>query len=172
VKRIELDKLASKESEFAFKYEPDELELDDDEVRFVGPLELNGKLRRESLQIKLEGALKAETEVFCDRCLKPVVVQVDTKFDVEYISSDLYDAAETLELHDEDLALSVFEGNRIDIDELAREQFYLALPTRVLCSENCLGLCSVCGINKNDAECSCETEEIDPRWAALKDLKF
>jgi uncharacterized protein len=99
-------------------------------------------------------------------------VRIDTKFEVEYISSDIYDAPETLELHDEDLALSVFEGNIINIDDLAREQLYLALPSRVLCDENCLGLCSVCGVNKNDVECSCEREEIDPRWAALKDLKF
>lgn len=172
VKKIELDKLISKESDFAFKYEPDELDLSDDEVRLVGPLELNGKLRRSDSQLKLEGSLRAQTEVVCDRCLKAVIVKIDTEFAVEYISSDFYDAAETLELHEDDLALSIYEGNKIDVDDLAREQLYLALPTRILCDDNCLGLCPVCSANKNDVKCSCETEEIDPRWTALKDLKF
>src|SRR5215213_1677197 len=79
--------------------------------------------------------------------------------------------AENVELQAEDLILSAYEGDAVDLDELVREQILLALPSRHLCREDCKGLCQKCGANLNDAPCSCEQGEVDPRWAALADLK-
>jgi DUF177 domain-containing protein len=73
-------------------------------------------------------------------------------------------------LQKEDLALSVFDGETIDLDELVREQVLLAMPPRMLCAEECKGLCPVCGEDRNSQECACETKEIDPRWAGLAGL--
>jgi uncharacterized protein len=52
-----------------------------------------------------------------------------------------------------------------------REQFYLALPMKPLCSEGCKGLCAMCGTNLNKGSCDCKREWEDPRLAALKELK-
>ena len=60
----------------------------------------------------------------------------------------------------------------IDIDELVREQVLLAVPERSLCQEDCKGLCPTCGADRNLKECGCESVEADPRWAALKNLRF
>lgn len=159
-------------SEFAFEYEPDKLILDDEEVRLVSPLELSGKVIKGSAQVELKGKIKTTAAIQCDRCLSEVVVNIENEFDVTYVPDSIYDAANKLELQDDDLTLSVFGGDAIDVDELAVEQFYLALPTRVLCREDCQGLCPKCAVNKNNESCSCEVKEIDPRWGALKDLKL
>ncbi len=80
-------------------------------------------------------------------------------------------ADENVELQKDDLIRSVYEGDAVDLDELVREQILLALPTRTLCREECKGLCPECGANLNAGECDCAQKEIDPRWAALADLK-
>ena len=68
------------------------------------------------------------------------------------------------------MALSVLEGDAIDVDEVTKEQILLAVPTRSLCNDDCKGFCPTCGADKNAGECGCEAKEIDPRWAALKNL--
>jgi uncharacterized protein len=62
-------------------------------------------------------------------------------------------------------------GDQLDLEPLARDAVLLDLPQVPLCSEGCLGLCPVCGINRNEASCSCETETVDPRWAPLDALR-
>jgi uncharacterized protein len=65
----------------------------------------------------------------------------------------------------------VFDGEAIDVDEIVKEQILLAVPTRMLCRDECKGICPQCGIDKNTGDCQCVTDETDPRWAALKNLK-
>lgn len=169
--RIELDNLVSRESSFAREYKSDEFELEDD-VRLAEPLKINGMLYKSDTQVELKGSIKTVAEVACDRCLTKVIVPVESEFDALYVPETFYKDASNHELNDEELNVATFDGQTIAIDELAREQFYLALPDRNLCKEDCLGLCPKCAVNKNTTSCSCEEKEIDPRWAALKDLKF
>jgi len=70
-----------------------------------------------------------------------------------------------------DLDLFPFDGEKIDLEPLFREQFVLAIPYAPLCREDCKGLCPQCGIDRNTGTCSCE-KPIDPRLAALKGLKL
>jgi uncharacterized protein len=102
--------------------------------------------------------------------LKPVAVAVDSKFDVEYVTAEDYQAQQALELTEADLNLSIFDGEGLEIDELVKEELLLAVPDHVICSEACRGMCAVCGVDKNSVECECETREIDPRWSGLKQL--
>ena len=71
----------------------------------------------------------------------------------------------------EDLDVFAYDGERIDIEPLFREQFVRFVPYAPLCAEDCKGLCSQCGIDLNSGTCSCE-KPIDPRLAALKGLKL
>ena len=61
--------------------------------------------------------------------------------------------------------------DQIDLNELLREQFYLALPMKPLCRDDCAGLCSQCGTNLNTGTCQCTSQWDDPRLAPLKELK-
>jgi uncharacterized protein len=73
-------------------------------------------------------------------------------------------------VEDDDLDTSYYRDDCIDLNELLREQFYLALPMKPLCAEECRGLCSQCGSNLNLASCGCAPGWTDPRLAALKTI--
>jgi uncharacterized protein len=75
------------------------------------------------------------------------------------------------EVREEDLDVFPFDGEKIDLEPLFREQFVLAVPFAPLCREDCKGLCPQCGIDRNTGTCNCE-KPIDPRLAALKGLKL
>jgi len=170
--QIELDKQEGQSGRFAHTYEPDELVLDDEHARLVEPPQVSGRIRRSGHEVRLDGQITARAEVDCDRCLKRVSLPIETTFDVTYVPASDYVEAEAAELQEEDLGVSVYEDEVIDIDELVREQVLLTLPTRALCTDDCKGLCPVCGVNRNGTDCECEPHEVDPRWGALKDIKF
>lgn len=170
--RIELDKLEGQSARFAHTYEPEELVLDDEYARLVEPPRISGRVNRSGHDVRLRGQITARAEVECDRCLRQVTVPIETTFDVAYVPAADYVEGEAAELQEEDLGVSVYEDEAIDIDELVREQVLLTIPARALCVEDCKGLCPVCGVNRNEAACECEAAETDPRWGALKDIKF
>jgi len=169
--RIELDSLEGKEARFAYAYDDREFALDDERVRLAQPPEIRGRLIRVGNQVLLKGRLSARAQVDCDRCLKPVEVQVATEFSLPYVTAEDYESIHAAELEEADMALSVFDGAAIDIDDVVREQVLLAMPERALCREDCKGLCLVCGSDRNLQECDCEPKQIDPRLAVLKDLR-
>ena len=166
--RIELEKLEEKGNSFEHVYEPEEIVLDEEHARLIAPPEVRGRASRSGREVRLRGKLTARAEVDCDRCLKSVEIPIETDFDVTYVPAEDYAAAEEAALQEEDLSLSVFDGETIDLDELVREQVLLAMPSRALCGEDCKGLCPVCGQDRNQNPCDCHSQEIDPRWAGLK----
>ena len=68
------------------------------------------------------------------------------------------------------LETSYYRNDAIDLNELLREQFYLALPMKPLCGEACRGLCAQCGTNLNAGTCDCQPVWDDPRLSVLKGL--
>ena len=168
--RIELENLEGSKGDFAHVYQPDDLNPVDERVSLIAPAAVDGKVRLSRNQVFVNGHVETRAQVECDRCLKPIEVPVNTDFTLEYISNSDYQSSEAAELTEEELSVSVFDGEAIDVDEIVKEQILLAVPTRVLCREGCKGICPECGADKNTGECNCVTNEIDPRWAALKDL--
>jgi uncharacterized protein len=71
----------------------------------------------------------------------------------------------------DDLGLTEYSGDEIDLGQMMREQFYLALPMKPLCRQDCQGLCPVCGKNRNRETCSCESTWVDPRFEVLRNFK-
>ena len=66
--------------------------------------------------------------------------------------------------------LSFIDGYMLDVDKLIMDEIVVALPTKVLCKEDCKGLCSICGTNLNNHTCDCHKESLDPRMAAIQDI--
>jgi uncharacterized protein len=168
--RIELAGLESGKGTFAHAYAPGELVLEDERVRLLVPPNVSGELRLKGARVEVSGRLTARVQLECDRCLKPVELPVDSRFKLEYVTAEDYQAQQAVELTEEDLDLSVFDGEAIDLDELVTEELLLAIPDHVLCNDNCKGICPVCGKDRNSVDCNCETKEVDPRWAGLKEL--
>jgi uncharacterized protein len=71
----------------------------------------------------------------------------------------------------EEAEIGFYEGDGVELNDALREYVLLALPMRRLCSETCKGLCPVCGQNRNQQACQCQSEALDDRWAALKQLR-
>ena len=168
--RVELASLERQGGKFAHDYQPGELELNEARVTVVAPPRVAGRIQQSDSKVAVKGEVSAELQLECDRCLKSLFIPVTGAFEVEYVTPDIYRAGEAAELLDEDLSLSVFDGEVVDIDELVREQLLLALPAQVLCREECKGLCPECGADRNLADCKCQEAEIDPRWAGLKEI--
>jgi uncharacterized protein len=168
--QIELASLEGSDGGFAHTYEPGQLALNDDRVHLSHPLTVRGRVRQLGGKVEVQGQVNAEVEIDCDRCLKFVQTPIDTNFTVEYVTPQTYQASAGAELSESDMAVSIFDGEAIDVDELVSEQVLLVVPSRVLCHESCKGLCPMCGNDRNQSNCNCETVEVDPRWGALKEL--
>ena len=98
----------------------------------------------------------------CDRCAEDF--KREYSFEINKI------VVEKLENEDDDFDdFIVVENGVFDLDDYVYQEIQLFLPQKMLCSENCKGICSKCGKNLNKEECSCE-KEVDPRMAALLQL--
>jgi len=168
---IEIDKLFQTPKAFAAKFESSELEFDDDGLTLKSAVEVAGEASLKNSEVRLLGTVTAEIEVACDRCLMGVPKSVCQAFDAAFIPVTQDVRHPSVELAAADLSVGIYEGNVFDLREFAREQLLLSLDTRALCRENCKGLCPTCGVDLNAEACTCEREEVDPRWAALAHIK-
>lgn len=137
---------------------PGRLNLSEDLTLFGLKAEL--RLTRTSEGILLQGTSSTQLTTECTRCLRP------TEITFEVPLEELY----ALEPN-EQIEFEVDDDNAIDLAPLIREETLLNMPVKVHCQRDCLGLCPTCGQNLNDGNCDCESEQIDPRWAALAKLK-
>ena len=169
--RIELENLEGGKGDFAHVYQPDDLNPVDERVSLIAQAAVNGKVRLSGNEVFVNGHVETRAQVECDRCLKPVELPINADFTLEYIRDSDYESSEVAELTEAEMLVSVFDGKGIDVDEIVKEQILLAVPTRMLCGEDCKGICPQCGTDLNTGKCDCVTDDIDPRWAALKTLK-
>jgi Predicted metal-binding, possibly nucleic acid-binding protein len=148
-----------------------EIDLDTEFARLTSDVAVKGEVTKHIAQTDVRGEMATKVEIDCTRCLQPVAQELKIPFDVSFITPEYDTQAKEAELNKSDLEMAVFEGDKIDLTELVREQILLNLPEQTFCKENCKGLCPKCGGNLNLVDCKCEENEIDPRWAALQDLK-
>jgi DUF177 domain-containing protein len=124
---------------------------------------------RAGLDLFFRGSLDAQVQATCARCLEEYEFPLHHDFDFVLVPRAAAIAAAP-HLSADDLALSHYEGEEIDLTPLVHEQTILALPTRPLCREGCQGLCDQCGANLNTAPCACPPRTTEPRFAVLHHL--
>ena len=101
----------------------------------------------------------------CARCLE----EVSGVFELDFVRTVAAEGSITEEqLEEMDDAYVMIRDGKLDVDEALREELLVCFPMRLLCSEDCPGLCPKCGKPKKDGDCGCPTREIDPRLAVLK----
>lgn len=114
-------------------------------------------------EVVARGVVQGTLAQECRRCLEPV----DTPFDQELTIVFVADGSD-----DGDGSYAFDEGSsELDLSDAVREEVVLAVDPYVLCTPECKGLCPKCGINRNTGNCDCTEEHVDPRWAALRELK-
>ena len=127
---------------------------------------------RADAEVEMQGQLKATLSLTCDRCLVCYDFDVDTELQVLFKSvSSEYKHLKELECNVEELDSVILDEPVVDLDDVLRQQLYLALPLRNLCSEQCRGICARCGENLNVVECRCNHERQDLPFAVLAQLK-
>lgn len=99
--------------------------------------------------------------LICNRCLEDVPWECQIQFDKDYDKSDKND-----EWNQE----SFIEGNNLDVERLISSELLPKIPMKVLCKEDCKGICPVCGTNRNKKDCGCDQSVPDPRMAAIQDI--
>jgi uncharacterized protein len=156
---------------FSRTFQPEEVGPPEDAYRVVAPVRLDFEIHKDKDRFRLTGTVQTEFELTCSRCLEPYRLPVDATFDMRYHPAADMSLEPDREVPEEDLETSYYRDEQIDLNELLREQFYLALPMKPLCQEGCRGLCPQCGTNLNSGQCECSAGWEDPRLAPLKALK-
>jgi uncharacterized protein len=139
------------------------------DFEFQKPAEVRLGYRRSGRELFFYGRVLSHVIGHCGRCLEKYTFDVADDFSFVLVPKS--PMAAEVELNDEDLDLSFYEGDEVDVSPLVLEQIVLSLPTRPLCQESCRGLCPQCGINRNNESCSCVIDQGDPRLAVLRNLK-
>jgi uncharacterized protein len=168
---LNLAKIRTAEEHFERVYEPAQLGGENDVYTVVQPVSLTFDIRKDKDKFHLVGRVKTTLEMPCSRCLEPFTIDVDAPFDLRYQPHAEHHGAGEREVEADEMDTAFYENDEIDLGQLMEEQFYLSLPMKPLCQEDCKGLCSNCGTNLNKATCDCNTKWEDPRLEALKGLK-
>lgn len=115
--------------------------------------------------VELTGSTDMKIQIPCARCLDPVDVPFAISFEYEM------DLKQTAEEREADLnEMSFLEDMNLDTEQLISSEILVNWPIRVLCKDDCQGICSHCGVNLNRETCDCDTSELDPRMAAIRDI--
>lgn len=147
-----------------------EIDLDLPNARVASDVKIDGDLSKSAASTTLKGRLAGTLEIDCDRCLEPQQRPIDIELDLEFVPERSFGADDNLELQSGDMKIDALADEHIDTAQIAREQILLDVPQQFFCREDCQGLCQKCGANLNETDCGCSDTEIDPRWAALKNL--
>ncbi len=158
--------------------DPAELHLEG-ESDFV--LQPGGRLRAhveivDGTTVHVRGRLTGSVQLECGRCLERYAASADQELDLFYLPRSAQrpeeQEEEEVELSDREIVVGYYDGDRLDLGEVVREQIFLSLPFKRLCREDCRGLCPSCGQNRNARDCGCPPagEWEDPRLAPLRRL--
>jgi uncharacterized protein len=165
---LNLRKIRTAQEHFDKVYQPDALGPATDAYRIAEPVHLVFDIYKDKDQFRLVGAVKTRLELPCSRCLEPFSWPVDAEFDLRYQPHTQNSGEGEREVEEDDLTTAFYDNDEIDLGQLMQEQFYLSLPMKPLCSDDCKGLCPTCGTNLNRGACDCSNQWVDPRFDALR----
>ena len=113
-------------------------------------------------KLVITGQADVTLNIPCDRCLKEVEVPFSLDFE-KHVNLEAEDDKESDETN-------YIDGYNLDVDKLLYNEILIGWPMKVLCSEDCKGICSVCGQNLNEGTCDCEDTGLDPRMSVIRDV--
>jgi uncharacterized protein len=145
--------------------------VSDDEVyRLVAPITLGLDVLRDRDQFRLVGRVTTTLELTCCRCLETFQTPADESFDVMFLPHSEDAGEDDRKIEDDDTTTTFYRDHVIDLGQLMQEQFYLAVPMKPLCREDCRGLCANCGTDLNSGSCGCANTWHDPQLEVLRAL--
>jgi uncharacterized protein len=167
---LNLARIRAAQERFEKTYAPEAVTAEGDTFSVVAPAELAFDIFKDKDKFRLEGRVTSTLELPCGRCLEAYPLAVDAAFDLRYQPRSTNTGEGEQSVEEDDLTTAFYDNEEIDLGQLVREQFYLALPMKPLCRDECKGLCPQCGTNLNRGTCGCSPEWQDPRLAVLRTL--
>jgi uncharacterized protein len=161
--RIRISGLSNGLHDYKFSLDPSILGLDGN---FHSPVEIQAHLDKTARQILLKAEIQTSGEFQCDRCLDEFQQPLTAAFNLVY----LYDKAEAEKYEEDEVLFITSDTVYIDPSDDVRQMIMLSVPLKLLCREECKGLCPHCGGNLNNVKCACEDTTTDPRWDTLQGL--
>jgi uncharacterized protein len=158
---------------FSVEIPAGEIEFLDPKLRQAGPLVASGaaELTIEALgEIRVKGHVKVRMEGECDRCLEMTELPIDSDFELFYRPVEEGSGGEERLLDDGEAQMGFYENEGLELNEVLREFVLLTLPMQRLCGTDCVGICPVCGQNRNKQDCQCQRAVGDDRWSVLKEV--
>ncbi len=137
----------------------------DQEYPITGIKPFNLCLKNDSnKRLLISGDTSLDVTIPCDRCLTDTVQTFDIHIDRVFPLED----GQVVEEEDEEI--TCLEEHQLDVDRLLYDEILVNWPTKVLCKDDCKGICPVCGQNLNQQDCGCDRQVIDPRMAKFQDI--
>jgi len=169
---LDLSRLHGQREHFERTFQPPAFDPQDDGYRVASPVEVSMDVERAGAgAFRVRGRAVTRLMLECGRCLDEMEVPVDARFELRYVPQEQNQGEPEREIAEDDLTTAYYREGALDVIEMLREQFQLALPMKPLCAESCRGLCPECGANLNRANCGCDPKwVVDPRLAPLKAL--
>ena len=168
IKEMELRKIRFDET-----FAPGEIDFAGEALAQVSGLHAAGVaelLAHSGGEVRIRGRFQVEVTSECDRCLGRARFPLDTSFDLFYRPAAEIAREEEVSIDEGEAEIGFYERDGLELEDVLREQVLLALPMQRVCSDNCLGICPVCGKNRNESACDCKEAAVDDRWAALRNL--
>ncbi len=166
---IEVDKIPQEGLHIVRDFEFLSVDLVEEDAVFLEPAHTEAIINRLGEEVWIKGNINVRLSVICSRCLQPFEFPLDLAFDLIYLPEELDEIKE--ELEEEDINRLFYYNRQINLRDIILEQINLAFPLKPLCSEDCEGLCPVCGQVRREGRCQCLNDVTDPRLEKLKLLK-
>ncbi len=168
---LNLVRIRTAEERFDQVYAPAAVAAEGDAFALTAPVTLGFDIHKDQDRFRLVGRVQSTIGLTCSRCLETFETPIDATFDLRYAPRSTAPARPEREVEDDDFSTAYYDDEVIDLGQLMREQLYLSLPMKPLCSEGCRGMCPQCGSNLNVGPCGCVPRDDDPRFAALRALR-
>jgi uncharacterized protein len=143
-----------------YKFQIPQFDFEGDKIKSVGSCEVDGIISSDSDMLILSAKIKANLEMICPRCLDTFIYPIDI---------DIEERFTTNRSTEDDEAIVVMD-DVLDINEIVETSIISTLPIKRVCKDDCKGLCQECGCNLNYNTCSCNKEDVDIRFEALRGL--
>ncbi len=140
-------------------------------VPVEGPISVNMRMERAGRNVRVRGDIRTTLRLNCSRCVEDFSWIVASEFDFPIITPEDSGKHPDRSLSPEDMEVSFFDGESVDVERIAAEQIFLLIPIKPLCREECEGLCPRCGANLNLGPCRCTHEAGSSPFDALRDMK-
>ena len=149
-----------------------EIRFSHEDATLEEPVTADFSIDHKDRNLHIDGTVNTILGFRCSRCAKEFTKDFQIGFDLSYMPQPEWsDQNAEVELKYEDMEIAFYDGIAFDVNLMVLEQIELAMPMKIVCREDCKGLCFQCGADLNEGICSCGRDKSDPRLAALLDFR-